>query len=65
MAYYMDLTGKFRQNADDPDKFLDVFAEFDFMRIDDDCNFFCPECRNILQCEAYREIKDEWESFYM
>jgi hypothetical protein len=65
MAYYRDKTGKFRQLSDNPNKYIDVFGEFDFICDDDECNFFCPDCRNMMKCEAYEEIKDEWESFYM
>ncbi len=61
MAYYRDL---FRGSDLEPDRFKDVFAEFDFTCIDEECNFFCPECRNMLKCSAYIEFKDEWESFY-
>ncbi|HDH05564.1 MAG TPA: hypothetical protein ENH01_07620 [Nitrospirae bacterium] len=65
MAYYKDLAGKFRQISQDPDKFLDVFAEFDFVRDEGECNFFCPECRNMLKCGDYNEFEDDWEWFYI
>lgn len=47
------------------EEFHEIFAEFDFGYIDSGCNFFCPECRDILKCEAYKEIGESWESFYM
>jgi len=62
MAYY-------RNNPGGPDneseQFCEIFAEFDFGYDDHECNFFCPECRNILKCEAYREVRESWDSFYM
>ena len=61
MAYYRDASGK---NDIESDRFADVFAEFDFICIDGDCDFFCPECRNMMKCSAYVEFKDEWDSFY-
>lgn len=62
MAYYKDRSGK-----TDPqhDQFNEIFEEFDFTCFDDDCDFFCPECRNILSCSVYVEFKDEWEMFYV
>ena len=62
MAYYRaKLTGFDKKT----DPFLDVFAEFDFGCVDDGCNFFCPECRQIHDCKAYKEIQEVWRSFYM
>jgi len=29
------------------------------------CNGFCPDCGQILSCEAYEEINDEWDGFYI
>ena len=72
MAYYRYSTGKFMQSPDDleikpyrADRFIDIFGEFNFTHIDSECNFFCPECREMLKCQAYKEIKCVWESFYM
>ncbi|GBE04247.1 MAG TPA: hypothetical protein ENH45_03410 [Nitrospirae bacterium] len=62
MAYYRaNLTG-FEKKTD---LFLDIFSEFDFCSVEDECNFFCPECRQIQDCKAYKEIKEVWRSFYM
>jgi len=70
MASYQDFS----------DKYSSIFAEFslcpqkDLQRAampfsdcddDDDCNGFCPECSQMIRCEAYEELKDEWDSFYM
>jgi hypothetical protein len=62
MAYYRDPDGKF---GPENDLFLDIFLEFDFICMYDGCNYFCPECRNMLKCEAYQETKEAWETFYM
>lgn len=32
---------------------------------DCDCDGFCPDCEQIIVCEAYKEIEAEWDSFYM
>lgn len=65
MAYYRDLAGGFGNELIGPEEYLDVFGEFDFICIDEECTFFCPECRNMLQCETYREVKEAWETLYM
>ena len=62
MAYYRAKVTGFEKQAD---PFLDIFAEFDFGSVDDGCNFFCPECRQIQDCKAYKEIQEVWRSFYM
>ena len=62
MAYYKYNPGK--SNIEN-EKYQDVFAEFDFGYADDGCDFFCPECRNIMKCEAFKEVREAWELFYM
>lgn len=62
MAYHRSGPVNSRSENDD---FYDVFAEFDFGYVDYGCNFFCPECRNMLKCDAYKEVGKSWESFYM
>ncbi len=61
MAYYRGLSGIFGQTSD---QFEDIFAEFDFACFSNECDFFCPDCRNMLKCAAYQEFRDEWELFY-
>jgi len=61
MAYYRDISGKFDMESD---QFIEIFGEFNFTYSDDECNFFCPECRNMLSCATYIEFSQEWESFY-
>lgn len=62
MAYYRDAEGKFGPEKDD---FKDIFEEYDSSCPEAPCDFFCPECRYMLQCEAYTDIKESWESFYV
>lgn len=61
MAYYRGVSGTYGQAND---RFEDLFAEFDFVYFSNDCNLFCPDCRNMLKCAAYQEFRDEWELFY-
>ncbi len=61
MAYYRDISGG---NGTESDQFIEIFGEFNFTCFDSECNFFCPECREMLECSAYTEFIDEWESFY-
>ena len=49
----------------EPDKFVEVFSEFDFEAMYDGCDFFCPNCTRILECMTYSEIKNGLETFYM
>lgn len=62
MAYYCRPEQDFPQ---EPDQFAGVFSEFDYEQLDDDCDYFCPDCRRMLECVTYSEIKSGWESFYM
>jgi hypothetical protein len=62
VAYYKVTSDDSQQL---PDKFLDVFSDFDFTDIDISCDFFCPECRKLSSCETYSEIKNEWDFLYM
>jgi len=62
MAYYRKNFGNDEKKFDE---FKDIFAEFDYGYSDPGCDFFCPECRNIRKCEAYAEVEEAWESFYM
>ncbi len=62
MAYYRYNPKK---KNDITDEYLEVFEEFDFGFVDYGCNFFCPECRNMMKCEAFSEVHEEWDSFYM
>ena len=47
------------------DQYIDIFSEFDFLSVDNSCDFFCPGCSRIMECMDYEEVKDGWESFYM
>lgn len=62
MAFYRLSGNKFYKEAE---SLTEIFSEFDFEESADDCDFFCPECRNMLNCVTYKEIKTEWDSIYM
>ena len=55
---------EFEQYFNDPEQFNKIFTELGFTYVDDGCDGFCPECEQMLKCEAYKEIKDDWEWFY-
>ena len=38
-----------------------IFSELGFTFVDDGCDGYCPECPNQRTCEAYPELKAEWE----
>ncbi len=63
-AYFKDTVEKFEQYFNDPEKFHKIFTELGFAYVDDGCDGFCPECKQMLKCEAYKEMKDGWEKFY-
>lgn len=62
MGCSKDLTGKIREYIINPEE---VFKELGFKYVCDDCDGFCPECKEIMKCVAYKEMKDAWEIFYM
>jgi hypothetical protein len=55
---------KFEQYFNDPEQFNKIFTELGFTYVKDGCDGFCPECEQMLKCEVYKEIKDEWEWIY-
>lgn len=65
MAYHRPLKRTDCEHQSAPEKYNEIFSEFDFLSVDDNCDFFCPGCRRIMECMAYEEVKDGWESFYM
>ncbi len=40
------------------------YIELGYVYSGSGCDGFCPECRQIEQCEAYEDIKDGWRLFY-
>jgi hypothetical protein len=67
MGSFNDLTGKFQHSPDDFDcetSLSDSYFQQSYDICDDDCDGFCPECEQMIRCEAYDEIKHEWDSFY-
>ena len=55
---------KFDQYFNDPEQFHKIFIELGFTYVEDGCDGFCPECEQMMKCEAYKEIKDDWKWFY-
>lgn len=62
-AQFRDTVEKFEQYFNDPEQFHKIFTELGFTYVDDGCDGFCPECEQMLKCEVYKEIKDEWKGF--
>lgn len=62
--YFRETVEKFERYFDDPKQFHKIFSELGFTYIEDGCDGFCPECRQMLKCEVYKESKDEWEGLY-
>ncbi len=42
-----------------------LFPNLSFIYIEDTCDGFCPDCKEMPRCEFYKELKDEWEGFYL
>ena len=62
--YFKKTVEKFERYYNDPEQFHKIFTELGFNYVEDGCDGFCPECEQMLECEAYKEIKVEWEGFY-
>ncbi len=70
MASFKDFTGKYPSEYSDlgivPQQKKSSMDVFGYNCDDDDgCDGFCPECMLMVKCDAYQELKDEWDSFYM
>ena len=63
-ASFRKRVEKFEQYFNDPEQFNKIFTELGFTYVDDRYDSFCSECEQILKCEVYKEIKDEWEWIY-
>ena len=63
-AYFADTIEKFEQYYNDPDQYHKIFTELGFTYVDDGCDGFCPDCEQKMTCEAYEELKDEWEELF-
>jgi hypothetical protein len=57
-AYFNDTVEKFEKYYNDPEQFHKIFTELGFIYVDDGCDGFCPECEQMLRCEAHKEIMD-------
>ncbi|MBI5746266.1 MAG: hypothetical protein HZA13_04620 [Nitrospirae bacterium] len=64
-VHFRETVEKFERYFDDPEQFHKIFTELGFTYIEDGCDGFCPECKQMLKCgEAYKESKDGWEGIY-
>ncbi len=48
-AYSKDTVEKFEQYFNDPEQFHKIFTELGFTYVDDGCEGFCPECKQMLK----------------
>ncbi|RJQ48591.1 MAG: hypothetical protein C4538_03500 [Nitrospiraceae bacterium] len=65
-AYVKGIFSKHHECVRNPDRLQEICAEHGFDYIDHtNCDGFCPDCGQILTCEAYDEIKDEWDGYYV
>lgn len=60
-ASFKDRVKKFDEYFNDPEQFNKIFTELGFIYVNDGCDGFCPECKQMKTCEVYKEIKDGWE----
>lgn len=64
-AHFNETVKKFEKYWNDPEQEQKIFTELGFTFVDDGCDGFCPECRQMTTCKVYeKELKAEWESFY-
>jgi hypothetical protein len=60
-ASFKNRVEKFEKYFHDPEQFHKIFTELGVVYVEDGCDGFCPECEQMMKCEVYKEIKDEWE----
>lgn len=63
-AHFRDRIEKFERYSNDRELLHRIFNGHGFSCADDGCDGFCPECRRMLKCKVYEEIKSEWEWIY-
>ncbi len=59
--HFNETVEKFEKYYNDPEQHHKIFTELGFTYVDDDCDGFCPECEQKLECGIYDELKDGWE----
>jgi len=65
-AYVRGVFNQYRERVCNTEQFQEICAEHGVVYVDHTCcDGFCPECVQIINCEAYEEMKDEWDGFYM
>jgi len=47
-----------------PEHLHKIFTEIGSTYVNNGCDGFCPECGQMLRCEVYKEMKDDWEWIY-
>jgi len=64
-AYVRGVLSQHRESASRTEQLQKICDEHGFGYVDHTCcDGFCPECGQMFNCEAYEEIRDEWEGFY-
>ncbi|MBI5056751.1 MAG: hypothetical protein HZB61_09070 [Nitrospirae bacterium] len=65
-AYVRGIYSKYEERCSiDPQQLQKIMSEHGINYVDHSCcDGFCPDCEQILSCEAYEELKGEWEGFY-
>jgi hypothetical protein len=57
-----ERTDLFEKYHNDPDQYHKLFTELGFSYYDDNCDGYCPECDDRLNCRVYLEDKDIWDN---
>ncbi len=63
-VYFRDTVEKFDKYFNDPEQFHEISTELGFTYVNNGCDGCCPECGQMMRCEVYNEMKDEWEWIY-
>lgn len=64
-AYVRGIFNQYQECAQDTERLQEICAEQGIAYIDhNNCDGFCPDCGQMSTCEAYEEIREEWDGFY-
>ena len=64
-AYIRGILHERKNCLDISSQLHEILAEHGIEYVDHtNCDGFCPDCGQILNCEAYKEVKGEWDGFY-
>ncbi|MBI5408488.1 MAG: hypothetical protein HZA14_03890 [Nitrospirae bacterium] len=65
-AYVRGIFSKYENCLLGDGQLQEIMEDHGFDYIDHNCcDGFCPDCGRMLNCEAYEELKEEWEGFYV